>query len=122
MTRCKGDGAGQHLSAGVPALTGAERQARYRARLALEAGTRQSGMGARPAATPRKPARGPSLIRRWDDAVAVLAEVRGIYTAWLEALPEATRDTPTGEALQAMADLDLEEIMTIRPPRGFGRD
>jgi hypothetical protein len=106
----------------VPALTGAERQARYRARLALEAGTRQRGLDAMPAATPRKPLRGPSLIRRWDDAVAVLAEVRGIYTAWLEALPEATRDTPTGEALQAMADLDLEEIMTIRPPRGFGRD
>jgi hypothetical protein len=43
-------------------------------------------------------------------------------TRWLEALPEATRDTATGEALQAIADLDLDEILAIRPPRGFGRD
>jgi hypothetical protein len=44
------------------------------------------------------------------------------YARWLEALPEATRDTATGETLQAIADLDLEEIIAIRPPRGFGRD
>jgi hypothetical protein len=37
-------------------------------------------------------------------------------------LPEATRDTATGEAPQAMVDLDLEEIMAIQPPLGFGRD
>jgi hypothetical protein len=37
-------------------------------------------------------------------------------------LPEATRDTPTGDALQAMVDLDLEDIVAIQPPRGFGRD
>ena len=28
----------------------------------------------------------------------------------------------TGEALQAIVDLDLDELITIRPPRGFGRD
>jgi hypothetical protein len=38
------------------------------------------------------------------------------------ALPEVTRDTATGEALQAMVDLDLDEIIAIQPPRGFGRD
>jgi hypothetical protein len=37
-------------------------------------------------------------------------------------LPEATHDNATGEALQAMVDLDLEDIIAIQPPRGFGRD
>jgi hypothetical protein len=40
----------------------------------------------------------------------------------LRLVPEATRDTATGEALQAMVDLDLEDIIAIQPPRGFGRD
>jgi len=29
---------------------------------------------------------------------------------------------PTGEALQAIVDLDLEELLAIQPPRGYGRD
>jgi hypothetical protein len=44
------------------------------------------------------------------------------YARWLDALPKATRDSATGEALQAIVDLDLDEIIAIRPPRGFGRD
>jgi hypothetical protein len=44
------------------------------------------------------------------------------YARWLDALPEATRENATGEALQAVVDLDLEEIVAIQPPRGFGRD
>jgi hypothetical protein len=48
--------------------------------------------------------------------------VRGEYAAWYEALPEATHDGATGEALQAMIDLDLDELAAIVPPRGFGRD
>lgn len=51
-----------------------------------------------------------------------LAGLQAEYARWLEALPKATRDTVTGEALQAIADLDLEEILSIWPPRGFGRD
>jgi len=71
---------------------------------------------------PRRTPRGPNLGQRWTDTVAGLISLQADYTRWLEALPEATRDTPTGEALQAIADLDLEEIAAIRPPRGFGRD
>jgi hypothetical protein len=37
-------------------------------------------------------------------------------------LPEGLLDTPTGEALQAIVDLDLDELAAIEPPRGFGRD
>jgi hypothetical protein len=32
------------------------------------------------------------------------------------------RETTTGEALQAIVDLDLDELASIEPTRGFGRD
>jgi hypothetical protein len=54
--------------------------------------------------------------------VAELVALQAEYAAWLEALPETTRDGATGEALQAIADLDLGEILAIELPRGFGRD
>ena len=44
------------------------------------------------------------------------------YAAWLDALPEALRDGATGEGLQAIVDLDLDQLASIEPPRGFGRD
>ncbi len=97
-------------------LTGAERQARYRQRV---------GLNQEPPSTPpaslRLP-RGRPLSRRWNDTVAGLVLLQAEYARWLEALPEATRESATGEALQAMVDLDLEEIIAIQPPRGFGRD
>ena len=91
---------------GEQALTGAERQARYRLR------PRQD-LEPTPA-MPRRLPRGPALSRRWNDTVAGLVALRAEYAHWLEALPEATRDTATGEALQAMVDLDLEEIVAIQ--------
>jgi hypothetical protein len=107
---------------GEQALTGAERQARYRERLNLTHGPTEAPDANKPPATPRKPPRSRSLSRRWDDTVARLAGLQVEYARWLEAIPEPTRDTATGEALQAIADLDLEEILAIRPPLGFGRD
>ena len=98
---------------GEKALTGAERQARYRLR---------PGMTPERAPAPGRLPRGPTLSRRWNDTVAGLVALRAEYARWLEALPEATRESATGEALQAMVDLDLEDIMAIQPPRGFGRD
>jgi hypothetical protein len=38
------------------------------------------------------------------------------------ALPEPLRDTATGEALQAIIDLDLDELVAIAPPPGFAQD
>jgi hypothetical protein len=99
---------------GAQALTGAERQARYRERHDT-APTIQ---------TPR--ARTQPHVRtrpeRWDAAVAELVTLQAEYARWLDALPEATRDSATGEALQAIVELDLDELIAIRPPRGFGRD
>lgn len=100
---------------GDGALSGAERQARYRLRLGLAA-------PALAPPVPRRPTRGPALSRRWTGAVAGLVALQAEYARWLEALPEATRGTATGEALQAIADLDLDEIIAIQPPLGFGRD
>jgi len=101
---------------GEKALTGAERQARYRLRPAV---IHEPASGQ---AMPRRLPRGHPLSRRWNDTVAGLVALRAEYARWFDALPEATRETATGEALQAIVDLDLEEIMAIQPPRGFGRD
>ena len=97
---------------GTQPLSAAERQARYRAR---------HNRAMTPPPRPTKP-RTPPRPRRWQAAVAELLALQSDYGAWLEALPEATRDGPTGEALQAIVDLDLDEIVAIQPPRGFGRD
>ena len=96
-----------------PALTGAERQARYRAR-----------QDQAPLASVRAPAKPRKLTRpqRWNAAVTALLTLQAEYAAWLEAMPEVTRDTATGEALLAITELDLDELTAIQPPLGFGRD
>jgi hypothetical protein len=96
---------------GQRALTGAERQARYRARHIGAVVIRY-----------RRPIDRRSRAQRWRDAVDELIAQQRQYTRWLDALPEATRDSPTGDALQAIVDLDLDEIAAVEPPRGFGRD
>ena len=93
-------------------MTDAERQARYRA-------ARAAG---KPVARTRRPIDHRSRARRWHDAVAILLELQAQYAAWLDALPDNQRDSALAEALQAMSDLDLDELQAIVPPRGFGRD
>jgi hypothetical protein len=44
------------------------------------------------------------------------------YADWLEALPDNLQDSALAEALRAIVDLDLSELLAIEPPRGFGRD
>jgi hypothetical protein len=99
-------------SLGETAMTGAERQARHRA--AHAAGV--------PVIRTRRPIDRRSRIQRWDDTIAEAVNLVAEYTAWLEALPENQRDSPLADALRAIADLDLYELLTIEPPRGFGRD
>jgi hypothetical protein len=71
------------------ALTGAERQARYRLRLGLAADHAPGQIAKLPRAKP--------LSRRWHETVAGLVSLQAEYARWLDALPEATRDTATGE-------------------------
>jgi hypothetical protein len=99
-------------SIGKRPMTDAERQARHRA--ARAAGT--------PVIRIRRPADHRSRARCWHDTVAMLVDLQAAYAGWLEALPENLPDSATAEALQAICDLDLGELQTIEPPRGFGRD
>jgi hypothetical protein len=54
--------------------------------------------------------------------VAELTNLQAEYAAWLQSLPDNLQDTATAEALRAISELDLSELQTIVPPRGFGRD
>jgi len=93
-------------------MSDAERQARCRA-------ARAAG---RPATRTRRPADHRSRARRWHDTVAEMVALQAEYVAWLEALPETLQDTATAEALRTISELDLSELQSVQPPRGFGRD
>ena len=93
-------------------LTNAERQARHRAARAAS----------RPVIHYRRAADRRSRAQRWRDSVAELITLQSEYTRWFETLPENLQEGATGEALQAIVDLYLDELTAIVPPRGFGRD
>lgn len=97
---------------GETPMTGAERQARYRAVHATGA----------PVVRTRRPADRWSRIQRWNDTIAALMELQVEYGAWLDALPDNQQDSATAEALRTFVELDLSELQAIEPPRGFGRD
>jgi len=63
-----------------------------------------------------------SRPQRWRDAVAELLEMQDGYQAWLATLPENLAGSTTADALRLICDLDLEELASVEPPRGFGRD
>jgi hypothetical protein len=51
-----------------------------------------------------------------------LIELQDEYRAWLDKLPASLEAPRLAEKLQAIAELDLEELQAIDPPRGYGRD
>jgi hypothetical protein len=93
-------------------MTHAERQARYRARHAQGVSKVRY----------RAPADRRSRPQRWHDAVAELRDLQNDYQAWLDAVPESLADSATADALREICDLDLTELASVKPPRGFGRD
>lgn len=95
-------------------LSNAERQARHRAR--------HQALQAMPVIRYRRPANRRSRLQRWRDAVAMLVALQTEYVAWYDALPDSLRDTPTAVVLEAIAEIDLGELLSIEPPRGYGRD
>ena len=94
------------------ALTNAQRQRRYRER--------------RKAAQPRVQYRRPhdrrSRPQRWQDAVRTLLDLHGEYQAWLDNLPDSLQESALAQQLEAICTLDLAELESLAPPRGFGRD
>ena len=99
-------------SIGETAMTGAERQARYRAMHADGA----------PVIRIRRPADRRSRIERWNDTIAAAVELQAEYADWLDALPDNQQDSALAEVLRAIVELDLSELQAIEPQRGFGRD
>jgi hypothetical protein len=99
---------------GEHALSNAERQARYRAC--------HSKQLAPVVIRKRRPVDRRSRLQRWDDATNTLLTRQAECVAWLTALPDSLRDTPTAEALEAIADIDFTDLTEIKPPRGYGRD
>ena len=94
------------------AMTPAERQARRRARLRRDN-----------CASPGPPARRPPpRPQRWAAAVAALIDLQDQYRAWLDNLPASLDGSRLADKLQALVELDLEELHAIDIPRGFGRD
>jgi hypothetical protein len=94
---------------GALPMTSAQRQARRRARLRRE----------RPPPPARRP---PPRPQRWAAAVATLIALQDEYRAWLDNLPTSLEGSRLAEKLQAITELDLEELQAIDPPRGYGRD
>jgi hypothetical protein len=93
-------------------MTPAERQARRRVRIRRENHT--------PSPPPAR--RTPSRPKRWAAAVTALIDLQNEYRAWFDNLPASLEASRLAEKLQAIAELDLEELRAIDPPRGYGRD
>ena len=99
---------------GEQALSNAERQARYR--------TRHMSQPASPATRPRRATDRRSRPQRWRDAVGKLLSLQAAYADWLAVLPDGLRASSTAEALEAIVQLDLSDLASVEPPRGYGRD
>jgi hypothetical protein len=97
---------------GKKAMTGAERQARFRS--AHADGT--------PRLRYRRPSDRRSRAQRWRDAVAELLILQDDYRVWLDSLPKNLEESATADALRAICAVDLSSLKGMKPPRGFGRD
>lgn len=112
---------------GETTMTGAERQARYRAARAAGAPvvrTRRPAERADRLSLHRSASRPDrrSRIQRWNDTIAAAVELQAEYGGWLDALPDNQQDSALADALRAIVELDLTELQAVEPPRGSGRD
>ena len=97
---------------GNKALTAAERQARFRASHAKRGAPDQIPKSHRPPQPGATMACGGGRAHRLTDN----------YRRWLHVLPQNLEASATAEALRAICDLDLSDLQSVEPPRGFGRD
>jgi hypothetical protein len=68
------------------------------------------------------PRRLPPRPRRWAAAVAALIALQDECRAWLDNLPDNLEGSRLAAKLRAIAELDLDELQEVDPPRGYGRD
>ena len=94
------------------ALTNAQRQRRYRERRKAQ----------QPRLHYRRPQDRSSRPQLWQDAVCTLLDLQDEYQGWLDNLPDSLGESALAHKLQAICALDLAELDSVEPPRGFGRD
>jgi hypothetical protein len=51
-----------------------------------------------------------------------LVDLQGGYRAWLDNLPQNLESSKLADKLQTIAELDIEELQAIDPPRSYGWD
>jgi hypothetical protein len=73
-------------------------------------------------AAQRQARRPPPRPQRWTAAAATLIALQDQYRAWLDNLPISLEGSRLADKRQAIAELYLEELQAIDPPRGYGRD
>jgi hypothetical protein len=61
-------------------------------------------------------------VRRWAAAVAALTDLQDERHLWRDILRANLEGSRLAEGLDAIVELDLDELLAIDPPRGFGRD
>jgi hypothetical protein len=88
-------------------MTPAQRQARHWARPRRD--------NHPPPAPPAR--RTPPRPQRWAAAVAASIDLQDEYRVWLDTLPANLNGSRLAEKLQAIAEIDLEELRAIAPPR-----
>jgi hypothetical protein len=113
------------LRIGAEPMSPAERQARHRATLRRQSPTRLASPDpAQSGADNLDRIRVSALPRpiRWAAAVATLVALQEEYRAWFDNLPANLEGSRLADKLQAISELDLEELQAIDPPRGYGRD
>lgn len=93
-------------------LSNAERQRRFRERRKAE----------QPRVHYRRPQDRRGRPQRWKDAVQTLLVLQAEYQDWLDSLPESLQGSAVAEKLEAICALDLGDLESVEPPRGFGRD
>jgi hypothetical protein len=105
-------------------MSPAERQARHRAQQRGQSQTlpTPAALARRRGARHRHPAPHRSRPERWATAVATLVAVQEEYRDWLDNLPATLEGSRLADKLQAICELDLEELQATDPPRGYGRD
>jgi hypothetical protein len=97
---------------GIAPMTAAERQG---------AAPRQAAP-AQPHHTSGGAAAHPAAAKTVDDGGSRAHRSAGRFRAWLDTLPANLEGSRLAEKLLAIAELDLEELQMIDPPRGYGRD
>jgi hypothetical protein len=60
--------------------------------------------------------------RRWCDAVAELVALQAEIRRLARCTPGSLARQRYRQALQAIVELDLDELIAVVPPRGYGRD